>query len=207
MKKIFLVFCWLNLVSTILAKDNIEFMKKFSKIAPQTVGLKKFPTINHYRYNEDCSGFIAFIFHLAGLNLLKLYGVGSSGVEAIWNGLKKFNFMVDNEQLQVGDILFFDNTYDKNKNGRWDDEFSHIAVVESVDQYQTITYLHYGSRGVSRLKMNLNHPEKYSDTINGERYIYNDLLRNSSKRGINPKYLSGALYRGALRINVKKFVE
>ncbi len=117
MKKIIALFCLINI--PIFSQNNTEFYQKFTILAPKTVGLKKFPTINHYRYNEDCSGFVAFLFHLTGLNLIKMYGIGTSGVVAIWDGLKKFNFILDDIDLQVGDIIFFDNTYDKNKNGLW----------------------------------------------------------------------------------------
>ncbi|MGL4676750.1 MAG: CHAP domain-containing protein [Brevinema sp.] len=206
MKKILSLYILMNTFNPIFANpiENEYFYQKMLTYAPKTVGLTRFPKINNFRYNGDCSGFIAFLFHLAGLNLLKLYGIGDSGVSAIWDGLSKQNFILDHQELQVGDILFFDNTYDKNKNGRWDDDFSHIGVVESVDEYKTVTYLHYGSRGVVRAKMNLKHPTTYSATKNGQSYRYNDLLRASKKRGVNPKYLSGSLYRGAARIIVQK---
>ncbi|MGL5956897.1 MAG: CHAP domain-containing protein [Brevinema sp.] len=206
MKKILSFYILLNIANPVFANpiENELFYQKILTYAPKTVGLTRFPKINNFRYNGDCSGFIAFLFHLAGLNLLKLYGIGDSGVSAIWDGLKKQNFILDHQELQAGDIVFFDNTYDKNRNGRWDDEFSHIGIVESIDKNDTITYLHYGSKGVVRSKMNLKHPSIYSITKNGTSYRYNDILRASKKRGINPKYLSGSLYRGAARITVKK---
>ncbi|MDK2818219.1 MAG: CHAP domain-containing protein [Spirochaetota bacterium] len=197
-----LVLCMVSF--PIFANDNITFYNKLLNKSPKLVGLKEFATINGFKYNGDCSGFIAFLFHAAGLNLLNLYGQGDSGVSAIWDGLNINNLLLDHKNLQAGDIVFFDNTYDKNKNGLWDDEFSHIGVVESVDENQTITYLHYGSRGVARAKMNLSYPEIYSMNQSGRMVRYNDLIRNSSKKGVNPKYLSGALYRGAARIIVSK---
>ncbi len=204
MKKIIssVILCMVSF--PIFANDNITFYNKLLNKSPKLLGLKEFATINGFKYNGDCSGFIAFLFHAAGLNLLNLYGQGDSGVSAIWDGLKINKLLLDHKNLQAGDIVFFDNTYDKNKNGLWDDEFSHIGVVESVDENQTITYLHYGSRGVARAKMNLSYPEIYSKNQSGTMVRYNDLIRNSSKKGVNPKYLSGALYRGAARIIVSK---
>ncbi len=109
---------------------------------------------------------------------------------------------MEGKDLQAGDIVFFDNTYDKNKNGERDDYFTHVGVVESVDDMGTVTYVHYGSRGVVRAKMNLHSPELFETTINGERYRLNDYLRSSAKS--TSKDLSGYLYRGAARIIVAK---
>lgn len=186
----------------IFAGDNSAFYQKLLTYIPKTVGLTEFPKVNNKKYNGDCSGFIAFLFHVAGLNLLKLYGKGDSGVSAIWDGLSDYGFILDHDDLLPGDIVFFDNTYDKNKNGLWDDKFSHIGVVESIDENNTVTYVHYGGKGVVRAKMNLYYPTKYTITENGQQYRVNDLLRNSSKKGVNPKYLAGSLFKGAARIVV-----
>ncbi len=198
----FLLIC-LPIIS--FAEDNKVFYDKLVHNISQTVGAKEFPRINGQRYNPDCSGFVAFVFHLTGLNLLEIYGKGDSGVSAIWDGLEEFGLILEpKEKLLPGDIVFFDNTADINRNLFWDDKLSHIGMVESIDEYGTITYTHYGSKGVVRAKMNLSHPKEYSAMIDGEKYRLNDLLRVSKKRGINPKYLSGALYRGAARVNVAK---
>lgn len=200
MKKFISILCLFCMINPLHANDNELFYQKLLQKAEETIGLKNFPTINGLRYNGDCSGFVSFLFHLAGLNLRELFGVGDGGTEAIWDGMKKNNFIINHKNLQAGDIVFFDNTYDKNKNGKWDDVLTHVGVVESIDKNGTITYVHYASRGVVRAKMNLKHPKTFVE--NGERY--NDLLRNSNKKGVNPDYLAGALYRGAARIVVTK---
>ncbi|MGL4394090.1 MAG: CHAP domain-containing protein [Brevinema sp.] len=208
-KRQILLLLLLSNVLIIQASDSVAFYEKLASYLPQTVGLKEFPSINKLRYNGDCSGFVAFIFHLAGLNLRKLYGIADNGVTAIWEGLKTQGFLLNPEikDLQAGDIVFFDNTYDMNKNALWDDELSHIGVVESVDEFNTVTYIHYGSRGVVRAKMNLHHPQIYATNINSNTHRFNDLLRASEVRGVNPEYLSGSLYRGAARLVVQKKVQ
>lgn len=198
-KTIILLLLCLPLIP-ILADDNQEFYRRLQGYMPNTIGMKKFPSINNQKYRGDCSGFIAFLFHLAGVNFLKLYGIGHNGVSAIWDGMKKKGFILNTKNLQAGDIIFFDNTYDMNKNHQWDDPLSHIGVVESIDAQHTITYIHYGSKGVTRAKMNLRYPEKYIGKINNIPYRYNDFLRVNKKGRSNSKYLSGALYRGAARL-------
>ncbi|MGL4367165.1 MAG: CHAP domain-containing protein [Brevinemataceae bacterium] len=197
------------LTTQIFANDSELFYQKLLYYAPKTIGLTAFPSINNTKYLGDCSGFIAFLFHLAGLNFKKLYGIGSNGVSAIWDGLEKQGFIINTNILQPGDIVFFDNTYDKNKNNKWDDELSHIGVVESVDQHHTITYLHYGSKGVTRSKMNLHYPQIKSKKIDNELYYFNEILRNKTLSEQLPEhnYLSGSLYRGAARLILKKRIK
>lgn len=207
MKRFFvLIFVTVNMIFS-SENDNEFFYRRLLERAPQTVGLKKFPKINGQYYHGDCSGFIAFLFHLAGLNLKKLYGIGDNGVTAIWNGLSQNGFILKDNRLKEGDIVFFDNTYDMNKNTKWDDKLSHIGIVESIDKFQTVTYLHYGSKGVMRAKMNVSHPHVFTTNINGESYRFNDLIRKSEQRGVNTKYLSGNLYSGAARLNLKRKVQ
>ncbi|MGL4562998.1 MAG: CHAP domain-containing protein [Brevinema sp.] len=202
-KQILLLFLLTDILFAQL-NDNIIFYEKLAMQLPKTIGLTKFPSINNQKYFGDCSGFVAFLFHLAGLNLKKIYGIGDNGVAAIWEGLQERGYILEHRDLAPGDIIFFDNTYDMNKNSLWDDELSHIGVVESVDQFHTITYVHYGSRGVARANMNLKHPDTFSTNINGVTYRFNDLLRHSSERGVNHRYFSSTLYRGSARLYLQK---
>ena len=49
------------------------------------------------------------------------------------------------------------------KNGRRDDKLTHVAIVESVNDSGTISIIHLGSRGISRIFMNLYEPDVYKD--------------------------------------------
>jgi hypothetical protein len=63
----------------------------------------------------------------------------------------------------VGDIVFFDNTYDSDRNGKQDDPLSHVAVVISVDPDGTVQMVHHGSKGIRPLTMNLRSPSERRD--------------------------------------------
>ena len=93
-----------------------------------------------------------------------------------------------------GDVAFFDDTYDRNGNGRRDDPLSHSAVVESVDARGTITLVHLGSQGVVRIRMNLRHPE---DRTDGDGNVINDALRAPrSSDSPRTRHLAGELWAG-----------
>lgn len=182
------------------ADDNADFYASLVEKLPLTEGLKKFPTVSGRPYLADCSGYVSFAFHWAGLDMLKLYGIAPNGVSAIWLGLSKYGFQVINGPLRAGDIVFFHNTVDKNKNSKRDDAFTHIGIVESVGAYNIAQVLHYGSKGVTRIRMNISAPEVRSLRDDGETVIFNDYLR----RGSVPENLAGSLYAGAMRMNLAK---
>ena len=50
-------------------------------------------------------------------------------------------------RLPVLEMVFFDNTYDRNKNHRLDDPLTHIAIVVGVDTDETIQMVHLGGSG------------------------------------------------------------
>jgi hypothetical protein len=57
----------------------------------------------------------------------------------------------------AGDLVFFHQTYDRNRTGRNDDPWTHVALVEAVDG-SAVTLLHRGGRGVERVRMDLARP-------------------------------------------------
>jgi hypothetical protein len=95
----------------------------------------------------------------------------------------------------VGDLAFFDQTYDSNGNGRFDDELTHVAIVIDVDEHGTITLAH-GGTGVGRttLVMNLKDPHAELDA-SGAR-INENLRRPRRGDPASARYLASELWRG-----------
>ena len=138
-----------------------------------------------YRY--DCSGLVEATLAKAGIpwegSTAMLYdAAGAAGV------------LHHRHIPHVGDIAFFDNTYDRDGNGLLDDLRTHSAIVVGVDAEGTVDMVHLGSKGVVHLRMNLRHPHD-RDVGGGE--ILNDYLR--AKSGGDPpgtEYLAGELWAG-----------
>lgn len=59
----------------------------------------------------------------------------------------------------IGDVVFFHNTWDRNGDGRPNDWYTHVGIVESVDESGTISFLAYEDGAVRRRWMNLEAPE------------------------------------------------
>ena len=116
------------------------------------------------QYNFDCTGAVLAIYAAAGVNL------GGRFADYTGNGVARVYQMVvahglfypaDPRLLPApGDLVFFDNTFDSNGDGRWNDELTHVAMVTSASGDGTISYVHtHVRRGVVIEQMNLLHPD------------------------------------------------
>jgi hypothetical protein len=135
-----------------------------------------------YRY--DCSGLVEAVYAAAGLEL--------RGNVIMMHERAKSEGVFHRRNPQLGDLVFFDNSYDRNKNGRRDDKLTHVGLVESVDSDGTVTVIHLGSRGVVPIHMNLEHPSEYKSP---EGKVWNSFLRAPSKRDKGAR-LTGELFAG-----------
>ncbi len=137
------------------------------------------------RFRWDCSGLVEASLASAGCAFK-----GSSAM--LFEQAKQRRVLHRRRVPTPGDIAFFDDTYDRNGNGRLDDPLSHVAVVESVAPDGTISLVHVGSRGVVRFTMNLRRPE---DRTDADGKVVNDNLRaRKSGDGPRTRYLAGELW-------------
>lgn len=153
-----------------------------AKAASSWVGSSR-TVVNGETYRADCSGFVEAAYARAGLCF-----AGSS--EDLYNRARDEDVLHKRREPTPGDVAFFDDTWDKNGNGRRDDPLSHVAIVESVGEDGTIVLIHRGSKGITRIRMNLRHPDvERSD----EGVVYNDGLRSGRDDGGDR--LTGELFR------------
>jgi hypothetical protein len=112
-------------------------------------------------YSLDCSGALMAIYYRSGIDLEKTYaGYQGNGVKRLYSALRD-NKLIHNAKIPaVGDLIFWDNTYDRNEDGEFNDYFTHTGMVVGVDTFGTITYAHHNYRlGIVYEKMNLLHPD------------------------------------------------
>ena len=90
----------------------------------------------------------------------------------------------------IGDLAFFHNTFDRNRDGRWNDWHTLVGVVESIDANQTITILLYRTDRIERISMNLKYPELDK---NKKGKLLNSQLRpnEGAQRGTSSKLFAG----------------
>ena len=156
---------------------------KLAQAARSFVGAKSL-LVGDKTFGYHCSGYISAVFAKAG------YSVEGS-TKHLYDTAKKQGFL--STKPQVGSIVFFDNTYDANKNGRFDDPLSHVAMIEKIHSDGRIDMLHLGSRGITSLTLHLEESNRHKTQ---EGILYNSFLRVRTSRQDNRPRLAGELWKG-----------
>lgn len=125
-------------------------------------------SVGKERFTADCSGYVQAVYASSGLpfshRLLALPAGDGGATASIFRLIQSSGQLYHDPFLVLpGDLIFWDNTYDRNRNGRLDDPLTHVAIAERVDADGTIHYLHRGSRGVTVGYLNLARPEQQRD--------------------------------------------
>ena len=148
------------------------------------------------RFSWDCSGVILALYYLAGVDLEDEFSrYPGNGVARLYQIAKHYNLLYDTRTPAPGDVIFWDNTYDRNGDGQWNDPLSHAGVVVSVSEQGTIQYIHHNyRRGIIVESMNLYHPDRH--TSDDGQQLYNSPMRLQRDRHILPEaWLASHLYR------------
>lgn len=131
-----------------------------------------------FRY--DCSGFVRGMFWAAGLDLMGEAGdPDDNGVRLIFHYVERHGENHFRKLPTRGDLVYFDNTWDKNGDGKLNDPLTHVGIVESVASDGTLQILHRANRGIVRDKMNLLKPHDLKDEQGREINAY---LRPKGRR-------------------------
>ncbi|MBN1206425.1 MAG: CHAP domain-containing protein [Myxococcaceae bacterium] len=159
--------------------------------ASQLVGVRDLRSVDG-RMPDDCTGLVRLAYESAGIHLMDGAGVrGDNGVTAIYRKARSRG-AVHRGRPKPGDLVFFRETYDRNRDGRRNDGLTHVGVVERVEGNGQITIVHRGSKGVARTRMNLRHPKVHRAQRGGA--IVNDYLRQASRK--QRAYVTGELFAG-----------
>jgi hypothetical protein len=137
------------------------------------------------RYRFDCSGVTAGIYAKAGVLIVEEGALSSKALFALVDA----EGALHHDQPLPGDLVFFDNTWDENKNGRIDDPLSHVGVVERVEPNGTVVFVHRIGKVVVRWHMNLQRPH---DRVDENGAVLNHWLR--AARGNRPAATTGELF-------------
>ncbi len=146
-------------------------------------------------YSYDCSGTILTVYAHAGIYLVDLFGKYSgNGVARLYGIATDYKVLHTRNLPEPGDVIFWDNTYDRNQDGDWNDPLTHAGLVISVSDDGTVEFLHHNyRRGIVTASMNLLKPEI---DRNDEGSELNSPMRMASQRASNPDlWLSSHLFR------------
>lgn len=157
--------------------------------------------VNGVSYPDDCTGVARAAYAFAGVDLAAAFGrYGGNGVRRIYLTVKDAGLLYAARYPAPGDLVFWDDTYDMNGNGKADDEYTHVGVVLSVAPDGGVEYLHHHYRlGPIIERMNLVRPDDQGAHPDGGRVNAFMRMRGSpAGPGKTASELLRALARGWL---------
>jgi hypothetical protein len=119
--------------------------------------------VGRERFRMDCSGVARGIYAKAGARLGTVRVAGQTNDTRVLFELTRQTGSLRRSHPLVGDLVFFDDTYDQNKNGLTDDPLSHVGVVERVESDGTVVLVHRIGSRIVRARMNLDFPHDRYD--------------------------------------------
>jgi surface antigen len=145
-------------------------------------------SVGNQRYPDDCTGLVRAAYAKQGVDLFSEGSQpGENGVSAIYRFASRRG-RIHQGTPAPGDIVFFRETYDRNRDGRENDGLTHVGIVERVEKDGTVEVIHRVARGVVRYRMNVAHAH---DRTGPNGSVINDYLREGSKNR-----LAGELFAG-----------
>lgn len=152
--------------------------------------------LNGRRINYDCAGVTRAVFLEHGIDLYESRTADrqANGVRLIYNHIREYGRVHQGPAVKPGDLVFFDNTWDSNGDGKINDPLTHVGIVERQDRDGTITFISRVAGAVERYHMNLGLPHVHRTT---EGKILNDHLRRKYASAADQAgYLTGELFAG-----------
>ena len=156
------------------------------------------------RFPADCTGFVEAVYEAEGLPLRALMRRTAPeerrGVEAAWRAVQAYGAVLPRGEWPApGDLVFWHDTYDRNRNGRADDGLTHVGVVLYVVD-GVVVFAHRGGKAVARGAMDPRRP--HETTADG--VAVNTPIRKHDARVEGVPLLAGELFAGYGRIDPEK---
>jgi NlpC/P60 family len=146
------------------------------------------------RIAYDCAGVTRAIFLEHGIDLYRgaFKDPKGNGVRLIHNHVRQHGTLHRESNVNPGDLVFFDNTWDFNGDGKLNDPLTHVGVVERLEEDGTVIFISRVANAIERYRMNLDQPHVHK-TAQG--LVLNDYIRRKhSTDPENAARLTGELF-------------
>lgn len=128
------------------------------------------------RIAYDCAGVTRAIFLEHGIDLYRGHfnDLKGNGVRLIYNHVRQHGILHQGAGVRPGDLIFFDNTWDFNGDGKLNDPLTHVGIVEHLDHDGTVVFISRVADSIARYRMNLSLPHVHK---NADGRVFNDYIR------------------------------
>ena len=173
--------------------DRIPVQEALAQAAVGLLGRSRIE-VGSRQFTSDCSGLARGVYVTQRIDLYSSLGEldGGNGVGRIYTHVMQHGRIHYGPTVHPGDLVFFHNTWDFNRDGFPNDPLTHVGVVERVELDGTVVFVSWVSAGAERYRMNLQEPDTHK-TADGR--VLNDFMR---RKGLgDPKatrYLTGQLF-------------
>jgi len=139
------------------------------------------------RIAYDCAGVTRAIFLEHGIDLYRgtFNDSKGNGVQLIYNHVRQHGALHRGSDVSPGDLVFFDNTWDFNGDGKVNDPLTHVGVVERLEPDGTVVFISRVANAVERYHMNLDQPHVHKTS---EGRVLNDYIRR--KHSADPHHMA-----------------
>src|SRR5439155_15573526 len=142
--------------------SSADAVKVVLAAARDTLGVSS-PRLDGDAVPTDCSGYTHALYKRAHLDLFSESRAGDNGVRAIVRWVQRYGRVYRAQLAALGDLVFFDNSYDRDGDGRLSDRLTHAGLVEQVLPDGTLLIVHATNHGIVREPMNLFRPHEATD--------------------------------------------
>ena len=180
-------------VACCVLANGVSKQAALAKTAVGLVGRSRIE-IGGRRYISDCSGLVRGVYATQRIDLFDGLGEldGGNGVGRIYTHVVEHGRIHYGPTVHPGDLVFFHNTWDFNRDGLPNDPLTHVGIVETVERDGTVIFVSWVSAGVERYRMNLQRPGIHK-TAEG-RVLNDHMRRKGSGDSETTRYLTGQLF-------------
>jgi hypothetical protein len=145
------------------------------------------------RIGYDCAGVTRAIYLQHGIDLYHgdAHDPDFNGVRLIHAHVRQHGRLHRGPVVNPGDLVFFDNTWDRNGDGIANDSLTHVGIVERVERDGTVVFISRVAEAVQRYRMNLAQPHVHK-TADGR--VVNDYMRRKAGASDGIGHLTGELF-------------
>jgi hypothetical protein len=182
-----------------------DLQARLSARAASLVGRTGDFRVGGARFPPDCTGFVAAVYQAEGVPLRALMQQAAPderrGVEAAWRAMRAYGAILPSGDWPApGDLVFWRNTYDRDRNGRADDGLTHVGVVLYVVD-GNVVFAHRGGHAVARGAMD---PRRPHEARADGGAVVNSPIRKRDARLEGVPVLAGELFAGYGRIDPRR---
>lgn len=140
--------------------------------------------------HADASRYISAIYEL---NNVQIPADAHTDIPTLYRHCREKEAVFQSSEPKPGDMVFFHNLEDANGDGRNNDWYTFVGLVERVRNSGTVSILGYRDGEVRSYKMNLEQPDSHRS---GGQTVNSKLRQKSSDDPPFTRYLAGQLFAG-----------